>query len=188
MGETEKCLPIAISWCARVPSAVARQSVQFAAILEPASAEGHVSTGRESEEGVNRGRHIHRLGLLTVSVLLTGSAWSQQQMSSYERGRATDMLQTMANDVKKHYLDPKFHGVDFEGKVAEARKQIEASKSFNMAMSHIAAALDTLNDSHTFFLPPQKAIAIHMACNTGLLASAVLSPRCAPEATPRQRA
>src|SRR5215470_5314717 len=78
-------------------------------------------------------------------------------MSSYERGRATDMLQTVANDVKKHYYDPKFHGVDFDGKVAEAKKQIEASKSFNMAMSHIAAALDILNDSHTFFLPPQKA-------------------------------
>lgn len=26
-----------------------------------------------------------------------------------------------------------------------------------MAMSHIAAALDSLNDSHTFFLPPQHA-------------------------------
>jgi len=67
------------------------------------------------------------------------------------------MLQTIANDVKKHYYDPKFHGVDFDGKVAEEKKQIETSKSFNMAMSHIAAALDILNDSHTFFLPPQKA-------------------------------
>jgi carboxyl-terminal processing protease len=106
---------------------------------------------------VNRERLIHALGLLTICVLFAGSAWAQQQMSNYERGRATDMLQTVANDVKKHYYDPKFHGVDFDGKVAEAKKQIEGSKSFNMAMSHIAAALDTLNDSHTFFLPPQKA-------------------------------
>jgi len=106
---------------------------------------------------VNRKRHIHALAALTVCALFAGSAWPQQQISSYERGRATDMLQTIANDVKKHYYDPKFHGVDFDGKVAEEKKQIETSKSFNMAMSHIAAALDILNDSHTFFLPPQKA-------------------------------
>jgi len=78
-------------------------------------------------------------------------------MSGYERGRATDMLQTIANDVKKHYYDPKLHGVDFDGRVAEAKKQIENAKSFSMAMSHIAATLDILNDSHTFFLPPQHA-------------------------------
>ncbi len=78
-------------------------------------------------------------------------------MSSYERGRALDMLQTVSNDVKKHYYDPKFHGVNLEGRVAEAKQGIEKAQSFNMAMSHIAAALDTLNDSHTFFLPPQHA-------------------------------
>jgi C-terminal processing protease CtpA/Prc len=88
---------------------------------------------------------------------LVASAWSQQPMSSFERGRALDMLQTISRDVKKHYYDPKFHGVDFEARVAEAKQQIEKSTSFNMAMSHIAAALDVLHDSHTFFLPPQHA-------------------------------
>jgi hypothetical protein len=28
----------------------------------------------------------------------------------------------------------------------------------NMALSNIAAALDALDDSHTFFLPPQHAM------------------------------
>jgi carboxyl-terminal processing protease len=78
-------------------------------------------------------------------------------MSKLERGRALDMLQITANDVKKHYYDPKFHGVDFDAKIAQAKQQIQASTSFNMAMSHIAAMLDTLNDSHTFFVPPQHA-------------------------------
>lgn len=95
----------------------------------------------------------------TCLVLLTFAsvAQAQQTMSSLERGRALDMLQTISNEVKKHYYDPKFHGVDFEARVAEAKQQIEKSTSFNMAMSHIAAALDVLNDSHTFFLPPQHA-------------------------------
>jgi C-terminal processing protease CtpA/Prc len=84
-------------------------------------------------------------------------AASQQTISSFERGRAEDMLATIANDAKKHYYDPKFHGVNFEARVAEAKQQIAKAPSFNMAISHIAAALDVLNDSHTFFLPPQHA-------------------------------
>ena len=78
-------------------------------------------------------------------------------MSNLDRDRAQGILQVVANDVKKHYYDSKFHGVDFDAKVAEAKQKIAKATSFNMAMSHIAAALDTLNDSHTFFLPPQHA-------------------------------
>jgi C-terminal processing protease CtpA/Prc len=78
-------------------------------------------------------------------------------MSGLDRGRAQDMLVVIANDVKKHYYDPKFHGIDFNAKVTEAKQKIDKETSFNMAMSHIAAALDSLDDSHTFFLPPQHA-------------------------------
>ena len=95
---------------------------------------------------------------LACFVLLTLASIAQaQQLSTLERGRALDMLQNISNDVRKHYYDPKFHGVDFEARVAEAKQQIEKSTSFNMAMAHIAAALDALDDSHTFFLPPQHA-------------------------------
>jgi C-terminal processing protease CtpA/Prc len=78
-------------------------------------------------------------------------------MSSFDRGRAQDMLQVISSDVKKHYYDPKLHGIDFNAKIGEAKQKIDKETSFNMAMSHIAAALDTLDDSHTFFLPPQHA-------------------------------
>ncbi len=97
--------------------------------------------------------------VFSLACFLACPAWPQQQppMSSLDRGRAQDMLQVIANDVRKHYYDPKFHGVDFNAKVAEAKQRIDKETSFNMAMSHIAAALDTLDDSHTFFLPPQHA-------------------------------
>src|SRR5215831_18661727 len=95
--------------------------------------------------------------VLLGMVVLAPFAQAQQPMSAFDRGRALDMLITISNDVKKHYYDPKFHGVDFEAKVMEAKQQIEKSTSFNMAMSPLAAVLDTLNDSHTFFLPPQHS-------------------------------
>src|SRR5215467_15469219 len=95
--------------------------------------------------------------VLLAMFVLAPFVQAQQPISSFERGRALDMLSTISSDVKKHYYDPKFHGVEFEAKVADAKQQIEKSTSFNMAMSHIAAALDTLNDSHTFFLPPEHS-------------------------------
>jgi C-terminal processing protease CtpA/Prc len=101
-------------------------------------------------------RLIERGAFVTLLATLT---WSQQQpqMSGLERGRALEILQTVANDVKKHYYDPKMHGIDWDAKVAEAKDKIEKATSFNMSMSHVAALLDTLNDSHTFLLPPQHA-------------------------------
>jgi carboxyl-terminal processing protease len=95
--------------------------------------------------------------LCGVIPLLAGMAWPQQPMSKLDRGRALDILKTVGDDVRKHYYDPKFHGVDWDAKIAEAKAKIEKETSFNMAMSHIAAALDTLNDSHTVFLPPGHA-------------------------------
>jgi carboxyl-terminal processing protease len=93
--------------------------------------------------------------LLLITALLSGTCWSQQQISNLDRGRAQDMLQTLASEVRKHYYDPKFHGVDWDAKVAEGKVKIAKANSMNMAMSNIAATLDTLNDSHTFFVPPE---------------------------------
>jgi C-terminal processing protease CtpA/Prc len=58
---------------------------------------------------------------------------------------------------QNHYYDPKIHGLDWGATVADAKQKIDHETSMNMAMSRIAAALDKLNDSHTFFIPPQHA-------------------------------
>lgn len=89
--------------------------------------------------------------------LLSAISWTQQQMSSLERGRALEILQVVSAEIKKHYYDPKFHGINWDLAVADARQKIERESSFNMSMSHIAAALASLNDSHTFLIPPQHA-------------------------------
>jgi carboxyl-terminal processing protease len=103
--------------------------------------------------------------LRAVVVLIAGLALSagakqnqqdQQKISNFERDRTRDMLHTIANDVKKHYYDPKFHGVDWEASIRAADQRIATASSLNHALSEIAAALDALNDSHTFFLPPPR--------------------------------
>ncbi len=77
-------------------------------------------------------------------------------MSNDERNQVDVMLSHVSNDVAKHYYDPKLHGVDWPAKISIAREQIKQEKSLNMAMAHVAAALDSLNDSHTFLIPPRR--------------------------------
>jgi C-terminal processing protease CtpA/Prc len=103
-----------------------------------------------------RQRKIPALRLLGAFLLLVPISWSQQ-MSNFDRDRAQAILQTISSDVKKHYYDPKFHGQDWDATVSQTKDKIAKETSFNMSMSHIAAALDTLHDSHTFLLPPQHA-------------------------------
>jgi C-terminal processing protease CtpA/Prc len=75
---------------------------------------------------------------------------------SYKLATAQQMWSDISGDVRKHYYDPKFHGVDWDAKVHETKDAIAKSSSMNMAMGQIAAALHSLNDSHTFFLPPPR--------------------------------
>lgn len=79
-----------------------------------------------------------------------------QQISGVDRERAKVMLAQVSADIKKHYYDPKFHGVDWDAKINETRDKIDHSASINVALSHIAAALDSLSDTHTFFQPPAR--------------------------------
>jgi len=79
-------------------------------------------------------------------------------ISKLDRDRAQQMLKTVVDEVRKHYYDPKFHGVDLDKEFAEAKQRIEKVTTMNMALSNVANALDSLDDSHTFFLPPSHPI------------------------------
>ena len=49
------------------------------------------------------------------------------------------------------------HGVDWDAKVAEAKDAVDKAPSLNIALSQIAALIDSPDDSHTFMLPPEHA-------------------------------
>jgi carboxyl-terminal processing protease len=79
--------------------------------------------------------------------------WSQQYTKT-DQGIAQNMLRNVAEEVQKRYYDPKLHGVDWDARMQEAKKNIDTAHSMNAAMSEIAALLNTLNDSHTYLVPP----------------------------------
>jgi carboxyl-terminal processing protease len=97
---------------------------------------------------------VQRSGLIGAVILFTLPTFSQQTISGLDRERAQTILQMIDRDIRTNYYDPKLHGVDWDAQVGESKRGIDQAKSFNYAMSEIAAAIDSLNDSHTFLLPP----------------------------------
>src|SRR5437868_6212859 len=79
-----------------------------------------------------------------------------KDMTNVQRNQITTMVLQVQNDVAKHYYDPNLHGVDWKAKIRDAQEKIKQENSFNMAMAHLAAALDSLNDSHTYLIPPRR--------------------------------
>lgn len=79
-----------------------------------------------------------------------------QQISKYDRDHAQSMLKEISAEVEKRYYDPKLHGVDWQARVQDAKQNIDKTDSMDGALSEIAALLDSLNDSHTFLIPPAR--------------------------------
>jgi C-terminal processing protease CtpA/Prc len=79
-----------------------------------------------------------------------------EQYTNADRKFAQEMLKKVAADIPKYYYDSKLHGVDWDAKVRETKKNIDTADSLNGAVSEIAALLDSLNDSHTAFYPPPR--------------------------------
>jgi carboxyl-terminal processing protease len=93
---------------------------------------------------------------LTALVTFFAPAARSQQMSKDDRDFVLGMLENVSKDIRKYYYDPQLHGVDWEAEVAAAKGKIKNATSPSMALAQITAVLDTLNDSHTFFIPPRR--------------------------------
>lgn len=102
-------------------------------------------------------KHVRTQAVISIFVCIFSAtaAWPQK-MSGVERGETQSMLNEVASEVKKHYYDPKLHGVDWERSVREAKTRIDQADDVGQAVSEIASLLDSLKDSHTFFIPPER--------------------------------
>ena len=99
--------------------------------------------------------YITRVISLVAVIGCTAHLFAQQLKHS-DRDLLQRMLRDVAGDVQKNYYDPKFHSVDWEATVKKSKEAINKADSLNAGVSEIAAALDILDDSHTFFLPPPR--------------------------------
>jgi C-terminal processing protease CtpA/Prc len=108
-----------------------------------------------------------RQGLLAALIILTfvtlqpvASLFSQQKLDSIQRAQSEQMLRDAYENVKKHYYDPKYHGLDLDARFHEFDAKIKTAPDLGQAFRMVAAFLDGLNDSHTFFEPPSRTARI----------------------------
>ncbi len=94
--------------------------------------------------------------LLFLVIAGTSPAPAQQPPSKFEIDRARSMLSIIKDDVKKNYYDPNYHGMDVEARFKTADEKLKQATSIGQLWGIIAQTLVDLDDSHTFFLAPQK--------------------------------
>jgi C-terminal processing protease CtpA/Prc len=93
----------------------------------------------------------------TVIIAMQGTVLrSQQTMDAINLDRSRGILRDAYENVKKHYYDPKYHGLDIDARYHEFDAKIQKASSLSQAFGLVAGFLDGLNDSHTFFQPPSR--------------------------------
>ncbi len=81
-----------------------------------------------------------------------------QQLNSEDRSRGHLMLNAIKEDLKKNYYDPTFHGVDLDARFKAADDLIKQATSLGQVFGIIAQAVNSLNDSHVYFIPPPQTV------------------------------
>ena len=101
---------------------------------------------------------MKKLRLLFVLSLITALTPIQASAQDAQRARdmAKDILRIVSSDIEKNYYDPKFRGLNWKIETDQARQQIEKANSPGEAFTAIVGLVNKLNDSHTFFIPPQR--------------------------------
>jgi C-terminal processing protease CtpA/Prc len=109
----------------------------------------------------NHMQHFARLyfwTLATTFILWSASApVGAQTLDGFERERGRTQLNTIKNEIKKNYYDPTFHGMDVDARFKAADDKIKQATSVGQMYAIIAQAVLDLNDSHTFYIPPERA-------------------------------
>src|ERR1700730_5031978 len=83
-----------------------------------------------------------------------------QTLSSNDRQVGHIMLRCVREAIKKNCYDPNFHGVSLDETFKAADEKINQATSNGQVFGIIAQAVRSLNDSHTFFLPPPRSMRV----------------------------
>ncbi len=94
-------------------------------------------------------------------LFVVAAAQTGPTLSRNDRDITFMMLRQVEKDVRKHYYDPAFHGIDLTARVREAEHRLETTTGFNDAMATISDLLTQLDDSHTTFLPPNGRVRVN---------------------------
>lgn len=100
---------------------------------------------------------VARCGLVLFFCLQTSYG---QTLSSDDRENGREMLRDVQKAIKENYDDKTFNGVDLDKAFKTADEKIRQATSNGQVYGIIAEAVRSLNDSHTFFVPPLRVLKV----------------------------
>lgn len=113
-----------------------------------------------SGTALHRRRLLVLAGVAAAALSNAGGSLGAQSLSSTEKNVAKQMLRNIGGELKKHYYDPAFGGVDFDAHLKAAIEKVDSATSVGHSLAIVAQALVDLNDSHTFFVPPSRTMRV----------------------------
>jgi C-terminal processing protease CtpA/Prc len=110
-----------------------------------------------------------------------------QKIGPNDRERAKTMLADMRDTVKKNYYDPTFHGIDVDARYKIYRDRVEKAETLADAFRTVAAFLSGLDDSHTFFIPPNRSYRSEYGYRMQMVGDSCLITEIRPETDAAQK-
>jgi len=96
---------------------------------------------------------------IVASIMCPVHAQDAKHMEQ-ERERGLQMLMATKDLLKSDYYDPTFHGVDLDARMKVAAEKLKTAQSLGHIFGIIAQYVAELNDSHTAFYPPSRAVEV----------------------------
>jgi C-terminal processing protease CtpA/Prc len=115
-------------------------------------------------------------GVLVSAAVLSGA----QNLSANDALRLHTMLRDVSDAVKKNYYDSTYHGLNWDARFREYDEKLKSAPSLNAGLTMIAAFLDGLKDSHTYFSPPPRPYRLDYGYRLAPIGDQILVTRVRP--------
>jgi len=120
------------------------------------------------------------IALAVGSLLFSRVEAQQQKIDSVNTERVQQMLRDAYDEVKKNYYDKSYHGIDWDAKYHEFDEKLKQITTLGQGFSMVAALMMTLNDSHTFFLPPARPVRVEYGFRLQMIGDRAFITRVRP--------
>lgn len=95
-----------------------------------------------------------------LALLALAARSPAQEATRRDRDRADIMLRTIHDDIRRHYYDTTYAGLDLPAHFDAARRRLEGARTNSELFAILAQALFALEDSHTILWPPSRAVEV----------------------------
>jgi C-terminal processing protease CtpA/Prc len=75
------------------------------------------------------------------------------------------VLKNVSSEINKNFYDSSLKGLDWKALTEETRQRIDRAKSLNEMEAAVFEMVEKLDDSHTFFIPPESSIEVKYGFN-----------------------